>query len=86
MATEIKLGWVLELIPREPPAEIEGLILVGHVVTLDPPLLGLDVGGGVGQLFRLCELGELCVREVDGHLFEVGRCISAVLHSREFIC
>lgn len=85
MSTEIKLGWVLELIPREPPAENRrALILVGHVVILDPPLLGLDVGGGVGQLFRLCELGELCVREVDGHLFEVGRCISAVLTSRKF--
>jgi hypothetical protein len=72
-SNKLRLGWMLELIPREPPPAMEGLTLVGHVVLIDAPRFGLDVGGGVGQLFRLDELGELCVREVDRHLFELGR-------------
>ncbi len=89
MATELKLGWFLELIPRDPPPEREGLVLVGHICMIDGPLFGLDVGAPIirvnipedgysfeaatGFLFRLDASGKLCVREVDRHLFEVGR-------------
>lgn len=78
--TTLRPGWMLELIPRDPPPRMEGLTLVGHLVLVDLPFFGLDVGEGVGQLFRMDRLGELCVRELDRALFEVGRTFPPLSH------
>lgn len=72
MQRSLHLGWLLELIPRVVPPEVEDVRVVGHIVFVDLPRFGLDVGNGEGYLFRLNENGELCVRESDRALFEIG--------------
>ena len=82
MATEIRLGWMLELIPRDPPPALEGLTLVGEIVSVDLPVFALACPGLPGkQRFRLHENGELAVRVfgVDSvtALYKVGRTYEA---------
>jgi hypothetical protein len=74
MATQIKVGWILELIPRVPPPATEGLILVGQVSSVELPYFSLcEPGDLTSFLFRLDEYHELATRELDKALFEVGR-------------
>jgi hypothetical protein len=74
LMTDLKYGWFLELKPREPYTD-KGLTLVGCIVLIDPPRFGLDLGGGVCQLFRMDNLGEICVRELDRVPFDIGRMV-----------
>lgn len=78
MATEIKLGWILELIPHDPPPLMEGQTLVGEVVLLDLPVFSLACPGIPGQLrFRVDRNGELAVRfgssSLSNPVYEIGR-------------
>jgi hypothetical protein len=82
MAAEIKPGWFLELIPRDPPPLTEGLVLAGQVDRVDLPYFRMAYPCGAGWVFsdwfRLDENGELCVRNANGALFEVGRSVPFV--------
>jgi hypothetical protein len=83
MPTEIRRGWILELIPRDPPPVMENLILVGEVMRVDPPEFELNCD--FGEIYRADNAGELCVRRSDRALFAIGRTCKGPLNVIEYL-
>lgn len=76
MASKIQQSYDLELIPRDPPAIMPGLVLVGNVVVVNGPNFVIECEFPDRlelSEFRADENEELAVRVSDGSTWEIGR-------------